>query len=227
MRWGDCWTTEMCLTPKEGKRQPCFSASSLIRWSLEATTAWPAPQAIAAPIRTEAASTLARACTSIRHAAQAAEQRADPSSGESIDPWPPYTLWSVWWHTSQVYRDAYFCNSMPSSWLNVVCTLPICVTIQLPFLSQNLCRSVRIRGGWNPPMVCLNQVVHSSVTLHTWNASSSSRFGLYRSTGKDTTPVFLHRLNRRVQFRFLFRSCKSCKSRDFDGSDFRFRLIPC
>ena len=47
-----------------------------------------------------------------------------------------------------------YCKRMHSSWLKVVCTPPICITIRLPFVSQYLCRSLRVRGRWSTPKIC-------------------------------------------------------------------------
>ena len=40
---------------------------------------------------------------------------------------------------------------MPTSWQKVAHTPPICITIRLPCVSQCFCRSIRVKGRWDPP----------------------------------------------------------------------------
>ena len=75
------------------------------------------------------------------------QEEPDPPQGESNRPLTPILLKSIAIHLPFLSRC--FGKSMPSSWQKVADTLPICITIQLPFVSRYLCRSIRVRGRWN------------------------------------------------------------------------------
>ena len=121
-----------------------------------------------------------------------------PQSGELHRPLTPILLKSIGIHLPFLSR--YFGKNMPPSWQKVVYTPPICIAIRLPFLSQDFCGSIRVRGRGNTPIGPSKEVVSKrvwsasrdcahdrvapvrfgSVTVWGWNGSSGSGFRFRR-----------------------------------------------
>ena len=75
-----------------------------------------------------------------------------PFRESHIDSWLQY-LWKL---LQLQFLSRYFCITMPSFWLEVLYTSPICITILLPFILGYFCRSIKVRGRWNTPhFICI------------------------------------------------------------------------
>ena len=75
------------------------------------------------------------------------------------------------------FLSLYSCKSNPFLWLKAVHTLPICITMRLPFASRYFCRSIKVRGRWKTPY-------SGKVRRQCWGACFPGRSGARNSEDK-------------------------------------------